>query len=92
MIDMACDSAFTFAIEGHTISVTPPDCINNVIDSLRIRSIIDVDNVNHEPYTVDQIQIFASKRQFSVSKNADIRQGQRYSFVVGLRSIPFSSL
>ncbi|KAK0184152.1 multicopper oxidase-domain-containing protein [Armillaria mellea] len=42
--DMACDSAFTFAIEGHAMSI------------------IDVDNVNHEPYTVYQIQIFASQR------------------------------
>ncbi|KAK0470307.1 laccase lcc5 [Desarmillaria tabescens] len=49
MIDMACDSAFTFAIEGHTMTI------------------IEVDGVNHQPYTVDQIQIFA---------------GQRYSFVL----------
>ncbi|PBL04373.1 laccase [Armillaria gallica] len=49
MIDMACNSAFTFAIEGHTMTI------------------IEVDGVNHQPYTVDQIQIFA---------------GQRYSFVL----------
>ncbi|KAK0204374.1 laccase [Desarmillaria ectypa] len=49
MIDMACDAAFTFAIEGHTMTI------------------IEVDGVNHQPYIVDQIQIFA---------------GQRYSFVL----------
>ncbi|KAG7444704.1 laccase lcc5 [Guyanagaster necrorhizus] len=49
MIDMACESSFTFAIEGH------------------LMTIIEVDGVNHQPYTVDQIQIFA---------------GQRYSFVL----------
>ncbi|KAK0494066.1 laccase [Armillaria luteobubalina] len=49
MIDMACDSAFTFAIDGHTMTI------------------IEADGVNHQPYTVDQIQIFA---------------GQRYSFVL----------
>ncbi|KAK0444082.1 laccase [Armillaria borealis] len=67
MIDMACDSAFTFAIEGHAMFATSPDFIGNVIDSLPIRTIIEVDGVNHQPYTVDQIQIFA---------------GQRYSFVL----------
>ncbi|KAK0194757.1 laccase 1 [Armillaria mellea] len=57
---------------GHAMPVTPPDFINNVIYSLPIRTIIEVDNVNYEPYTIDQIQIFAGKHQFSLTANQKV--------------------
>lgn len=62
--------------------VTSPEFIGNVNDSLPTRTIIEVDGVNHQPYTVDQIQIFAGKCRLAVPTNTDVRQGQRYSFVV----------
>ncbi|KAK0227028.1 laccase lcc5 [Armillaria nabsnona] len=54
LINMACDANFVFQIEGH---------------NMRVYFFLghDFDGVNHEAYTVDEIQIFA---------------GQRYSFVL----------
>ncbi len=55
---MACDANFVFQIEGHNMrglffSGTM------IVTDVSVRTVIEVDGVNHEAYTVDEIQIFA---------------------------------
>ncbi|KAJ6513666.1 yellow laccase [Mycena vitilis] len=58
LVSLSCDPNFIFSIDGHSMAS---------IMKRSLRTIIEVDSVNHLPLTVDSIQIFA---------------GQRYSFVL----------
>jgi len=67
LVSISCDLNYQFSIDGHTMVWSISPLTQVLMLKACFQTIIEVDSINVEPYTVDQIQIFA---------------GQRYSFVL----------